>query len=338
MTGNPTIVFTAPGRVEILDRAAPEPKPGEVLIRTLRSLISTGTELMLLHGRAASGSVWAEMSQFPQSPGYSNVGEVVGVGESVEEAWRGRRVGTHRPHAAWVTCPVTDLRVLPDAVAAEDAAFTTLAEVAMNGLRRARLTWGESVAIFGLGILGHLATRLAAAGGAEPIFAIEPSDLRRDKLPRTPWIHGLEPADPARLRNLVVERNHGRRVDLVIELTADPELIPGELELVRDLGRFLILSSPRGDTRFDFHDLCNRRSLSLIGAHGFSHPNAEWPDYPWTGRRHGELFLDWLAEGRLTVRELISHRFSFERAADAYALLSERRGEALGVVFEWDSS
>ena len=335
MSGNPSLVFTAPGRVEIVDRAVPEPEPGEVLIRTLRSLVSTGTELTLLHGQAAPGSAWAKISQFPQPPGYSHVGEVVEVGEGVEDAWRGCRVSTHRPHAAWVTCPAADLRILPDGVASEDATFTTLAEVAMNGLRRAHLTWGESVAVFGLGILGHLATRLAVAGGAGPIFAIEPSELRRSKLPRTPWIHGLEPAHPARLREVVVERNHGRRADLVIELTADPELIPGELELVRDLGRFLILSSPRGATHFDFHDLCNRRSLSLIGAHGFSHPTAEWPDYPWTARRHGELFLAWLAEGRFTVNELISHRFSYERAADAYALLSEWRGDALGVVFEW---
>jgi threonine dehydrogenase-like Zn-dependent dehydrogenase len=336
MSGNPSLVFTAPGRVEVLDCAVPQPKPGEVLIRTLRSLISTGTELTLLHGQAPASSAWAEISQFPQSAGYSNVGEVVEVGHGVEDAWRGCRVGTHRPHAAWVACPVEDLRVLPPTVAAEDATFTTLAEVVMNGLRRARLIWGESVAIFGLGILGHLATRLAALGGAGPLFAIEPSDLRRGKLPRSPWIHALEPGDPAQLRDLVAEQNHGRRVDLVIELTADPQLIPGELELVRDLGRLLVLSSPRGDTRFDFHDLCNRRSLSLIGAHGFSHPDAEWPDYPWTGRRHGELFLDWVAEGRITVKELITHHFSFEQAADAYAILSKRRGETLGVVFEWD--
>jgi threonine dehydrogenase-like Zn-dependent dehydrogenase len=332
---NPSLFFTAPGRVEILDRPIPEPGPGEVLIRTLRSLISTGTELTLLHAQAKPGSVWAEISQFPQPAGYSQVGEVTEVGPGVDAAWRGRRVDTHSPHAAWVTCAAADLRALPDAVAAEDATFTTLAEVAMNGLRRARLTWGESVVIFGLGILGHLAARIAAASGAGPVFAVEPSGLRRSKLPRIPWIHGLAPAEPARLLAAVAAHNHGRRADLVIELTADPDLIPGEIELVKDQGRFLVLSSPRGATRFDFHDLCNRRSLSLIGAHGFSHPKAEWPDYPWTGRRHGELFLDWLAEGRFTVGELISHRFSWERAADAYALLAERRGEALGVVFEW---
>lgn len=337
---NPSLVFTAPRRVEVLERPPPEPAPGEVLIRARRTLISTGTELTLFNARARPGSVWEEIGAFPQPVGYSHVGEVVGVGRGVEARWLGRRVDTHSFHAAYVASPVEQLRPLPDAVSDEDATFTTLAEVAMNGLRRARLNWGESVAVFGLGVLGHLCVRVAAAAGAGPIFALEVSDFRRGKLSQTPGVHGLDggsfESDPAALRAAVEERNHGRRVDLVVELTAAPELLPKELELLRDQGRFLVLSSPRGASLFDFHDLCNRRSLTIIGAHGFSHPRVETPDNPWTGKRHGDLFLAWLAEGRLAVGDMISHRFPASRAAEAYALLDERRGETLGVVLEWD--
>jgi threonine dehydrogenase-like Zn-dependent dehydrogenase len=105
--------------------------------------------------------------------------------------------------------------------------------------------------------------------------------------------------------------------------------------LLRDQGRLLVLSSPRSATSFDFHDLCNRRSLTIVGAHGFSHPPIETGDNPWTGRRHGELFLSWLEAGWLTVAELVSHRFPAERASDAYRFLSERRDEAMAVVLDW---
>jgi threonine dehydrogenase-like Zn-dependent dehydrogenase len=338
---NPSIFFTAPGVVQIVDQQVPEPKPGEVLIRARKTLISTGTELTLLHARTRRGSAWDGITEFPQPVGYSHVGEVVGVGEGVASDWLGRRVDTHSFHAAYVTCAADQLRELPATVSDEDATFTTLAEVVMNGLRRARLRWGESIAVFGLGILGQLCVRIASVAGAGPIFGLELSDFRRGKLPRAPWIHCFDGANvqtgsPSPLRAAVEERNRGRRVDLVVELTASPELIPAEFELLRDQGRFLVLSSPSGASDFDFHDLCNRRSLTIIGAHGFSHPRVETPDHPWTGKRHGDLFLEWLAAGRVTVSEMISHRFPMNDAAHAYQLLSERRNQALGVIIEWD--
>ncbi|MEM7355193.1 MAG: zinc-binding alcohol dehydrogenase [Acidobacteriota bacterium] len=331
---NPSLLFTAPGRVEVVDQPMPEPGPDEVLIRARRSLISTGTELMLFGGAGEDGSKWAELSQYPQPIGYSHVGEVVEVGEGVSQDWLGRRVDTHCVHAAFVTCTVGQLRPVPEGVSDEAATFCTLAEVAMNGLRRVRLQWGESVAVFGLGILGQLCVRLCAVAGGGPIFGIELSDDRRHRMPQGPLFHALDPAED--LRAAVQQQHRGRLADVVVELTSDPDAIPGELDLLRDQGRFLVLSSPRGATRFDFHDRCNRRSYTIVGAHGFSHPAVETPDNPWTGRRHGELFLDWLAAGRLSVDELVSHRFAYDRAAEAYALLAERRQEAMGVVFEWD--
>ncbi len=331
---NPAIVFTAPGRVEVQDRQVPEPAAGEVLIRTRRSLISTGTELALLSGQARENSVWAGLSRYPQQAGYSNVGEVVAAAEGVDLAWVGRRVETHSRHALWVTCPIAELRAVPGEVTDEEATFSSLAEVAMNGLRRVGLTWGESVAVFGLGILGQLAVRLCALAGAGPVFGIEPSEFRRGLMPRGPVFHSLD-GRSGDLEIAVRGFNAGRALDVVIELTGKPEVIPLEPLLLRDQGRLLVLSSPRDATLFDFHDLCNRRSLTIVGAHGASHPPTETPNAPWTGQRHGELFLERVGAGLLSVRELVSHRFPFERAADAYRVLVENRSEAMGVVFEW---
>jgi 2-desacetyl-2-hydroxyethyl bacteriochlorophyllide A dehydrogenase len=334
---NSAIVFTAPGRVELQEAPPPVPAPGEVLIRTRRSLISTGTELTLLAGGGRPGSVWAELASFPLPVGYSNAGEVVGLGEGVAGTWLGRRVETHCRHASLVTCAVDRLRPIPEGVSDEEATFSSLAEVAMNGLRRVALAWGESVGVFGLGLLGQLVVRLAAAAGAGPVFGIERAAARRRLMPPGPLLHVLDP-EAEDLAEAVRRHHQGRALDVVVETTGDPEAIPRQLPLLRDQGRFLVLSSPRGATLFDFHDLCNRRSLTIVGAHGFSHPPAETPNTPWTGRRHGELFLRWLAAGRLDVGGLISHRFAARRAPDAYALLAARREAAMGVILAWDES
>ncbi len=278
--------------------------------------------------------MWAGLSRYPQQVGYSNVGEIAAAGEGVDAAWVGQRVETHSRHALWVTCSVEELRVVPGEVTDEEATFSSLAEVAMNGLRRVALTWGESVAVFGLGLVGQLTVRLCAMAGAGPVFGIEPSAFRRGLMPQGPLFHALD-SDSGGLADAIRRRNARRAVDVVIEVTGNPEVIPQEPLLLRDQGRLLLLSSPHGATLFDFHDLCNRRSLTIVGAHGFSHPPAETPNAPWTGRRHGELFLGWVGAGLLSVRELVSHRFPYVRAADAYRVLVENHHQAMGVVFEW---
>lgn len=331
---NPTVVFTAPGRIEVEDRPLPAPRPGEVLIETRVSLISTGTEMSVLDGDPAAGAVWRELRRYPYVAGYSNVGQVVDVGKGVDPSWLGRTVDSHCPHAAYVTCAASELRPVPAGVADEAAALATLAEVAMNGVRRSQLTWGESAAVVGLGLLGHLTARIARLAGARPVFGIDPSPGRLRHLPAGDGFVPL-PGEAAALADKVRGPGREQGVDVVFETSGSPRAIPGEALLLRPQGRLVLLSSPSGPSTFDFHDLCNRTSLSLIGAHYFSHPPQASFNNPWTARRHGELFLDWLATGDLQAGDLITHRIAGERAPEAYALLRERRLEALGVVFDW---
>lgn len=331
---NPGVWFVDVGRPEIRSDRIPSPGPGQALIRSHATLISGGTELAMLADRAASGPAWAAFARFPRTGGYSNVGEVVDVAADVDRAWIGTRVASRGAHAAWVVRDLADLRRVPPNVSTEDATFTTLASVAMNGLRRAHLTWGESVAVFGLGVVGHLCVRLAHMAGAASIFAVEISDLRRSKLPQGGQIHALSGDLDAALR-AVLRATDRQGVDLVIEATGAAELIPREVGFVREQGRLLLLSSPRSATTFDFHDLCNRRSLTIVGAHGFSQPGVATPDNPWTRQRHGDLFLGLLAAGRLTVGELVTHRFPYEQSKEAYALLAGSAGDALAVIIEW---
>lgn len=335
MSGNPTIVFQEKGKVVIEDREIPSPGQGQVLIKTLCSLISTGTELTILSGRFPPASFWASYGRFPFVPGYCNVGVIVDVGEGVDEEWIGKKVATYTPHSAFALSPISDVRPITEAVPDEEVAFFTIAEICLNGIRRAKLKLGESVAIYGLGLLGQLTARLAWLAGARPVIGIDVAELRLAKLPRKPGLFPLNPFE-TQVQERVKELTKGRMMDVVFEVTGNPELIPEELRILRRQGRFVVLSSPYGPTSsFDFHDLCNAPSFTIIGAHNMSHPQYPTLDNPWTQKRHFELFIDLLSNGELDIGNLITHKVFYEDAPQIYQLLLEDRTKALGVIIEW---
>jgi 2-desacetyl-2-hydroxyethyl bacteriochlorophyllide A dehydrogenase len=335
MPDNPTVVFTAPREVVLENREVPSPGPGDLLIRTRASLISTGTELTILEGKYPPGSAWARYGKFPFMAGYDNIGEVVGVGLEVGEEWIGRRVATQGNHTQYLCLPAALARPVRPEVSDEQAAFFTIAEIVMNGVRRGGVTWGEAVVVNGLGLLGQLAVRFCRLAGARPVFAVDPAAPRRERLPQD---DGIVPVDPEaqEVAKLVESMTRGRKADVVFEVTGAPDLIPGQVAALRRQGRFVILSSPRGPSLFDFHDLCNSPSFTIIGAHNMSHPRCEEGDNPWTQLRHGELFFDLLAEGELDMAPLISHRARYTEAPGLYAMLLADRSQAMGVVLEWE--
>lgn len=335
---NPTVVFTAPGQVAVEDRPLPAPGTGQVLIRTHRTLISTGTELTILKGQFPPKSRWAEYGRFPFVPGYDHIGTVVEVGPEVDRAWLGRKVGSYAPHAAHVLGRPSSLRQINREIPGEEAAFFTLAEIAMNGVRRGQVTWGEVAAVYGLGLLGQLVARLCRLAGAGLVIGVDLAPSRLALFPRLPRMAALDPAE-GDLVAKAQELTRGRLADVVFELTGNPEAIPGEFALLRRQGRMVLLSSPRGPTPlFDFHDLCNSPSYTIIGAHNSSHPGSETADHPWTQQRHAELFFDLVADGELEIAPLISHRLPFGEAPRIYAALLADRTQAMGVVLEWEGA
>lgn len=335
MDKNPTIVFTEPRKVTIEERDIPSPTPGQALIRTICTLISTGTELTILSGRYPEGSAWAQYGKFPFTAGYCNVGFIVEVGEGVGREWIGKKVATYAPHQAFVTFPIDHLRLVEREAPDEEVAFFTIAEICLNGIRRAKLKLGESVAIYGLGLLGQLTARFAWIAGSRPVIGIDIADTRLAMLPRKPGIFALNPSKTD-IRKTVEEITRGRMMDIVFEVTGNPELIPKEFTILRRQGRMVILSSPWGPTSsFDFHDLCNSPSFTIIGAHNMSHPQYPTLDNPWTQKRHFELFMDLLAGGELDIANLITHRVHYTEAPEIYYSLLDDRTQAMGVIIYW---
>lgn len=331
---NPTVIFPAPKRVEIESRKVPTPEPGQVLIRTRRTLISTGTELTALNGDYPAGSQWAKFGTYPFLPGYDNIGEVIEAGQGVDHALVGRTVATYGNHARYVTSPVAALRIVQREIPDEQAVFFTIGEIVMNGVRRAAVQWGESVAVYGLGLLGQLAVRFCRLCGARPILAIDPAESRIERLPRDARIRRVNP-QREKVADVVKSETRGRLLDVVFEVTGSGDLIPAEFEGLRPLGRFVVLSSPRNKTTFDFHDLCNSPSFTIIGAHNCSHPPEATAVTPWSNQRHAEMFFDLIADGEIDLTPLISHRAAYTETPRLYEMLMRDRSQAMGIVLDW---
>ena len=328
------VVFDAPRECVLTPIEAPEPGRAQVLVRTERTLISTGTELTALAGDFAPQSRWARYVRYPWDAGYSNAGVVVAVGDGVAEWQPGDRVASMARHGTVATVGRDRLWRIPDEVSDEEACFATLAEIAMNGVRRGRVTFGESVVIVGAGLLGQLAAQICRQAGASPVVVVDPAVDRLEKAGQLAGAVVLGMPVEEALRP-IEDATRGGLADVVIEATGNPVVITHALQLARRMGRVVLLGSPRGPVSIDFHDEVHTLGLEIIGAHNSTHPPAETPDHRWTVARHVELFFDWLTTGRLNVRDLVTHRYAWRQTREAYTMLLEDRSQALGVVLDW---
>lgn len=329
------IVFPQPKKVGIEEFDVHAPGKEDVLVETEVTLISTGTELTAFTGDFPKPSTWADYIRYPFTPGYSNIGRVVEVGEDVEGLNPGDRVASLLPHATHGVVKARDLVLVPRNVAPEHAAFHTIACIVINSIRHARIDLGESVVVVGLGPLGQLTVLFSRMSGAYPVVGVDLAEERLELALKSGATHVVRGGDWGKVSEEVRHVTQGRMADVVFEVTGNPEVIPGAIRLARELGRFIVLSSPRGPSTLDFHDEVNRPSRTIIGTHASSQPPFETPLHPWTRRRNAELFLNFLSDGVVNIGHLITHRFHWREAANAYDMLFKSRHKTLGVVLDF---
>jgi len=331
------VVFKGPKRVEIEEAELPEPSPNQILIRTRVTLISTGTELTMLSGEYPKGSVWNNITKYPVTPGYSNCGVVEKVGEDIRKFKVGDRVSCIAPHAEYAVIREDQAVKVPDGISDEEAAFGTLSAIVMNSVRLANIKLGESVIIVGVGLLGQLACQFSRLCGGFPVVAVDLSRRRLEIAKRLGAVVTIR-AGEEDVEQRIMELTKGRGADVVFEVTGNPEIIPWELSLVKRQGRLILLSSPRGVTKLDFHDLVNWPSRTIVGTHISSHPAHETPYNPWTMERNIQLFFELLSAGLVNVKDLITDRYRWTEAKQAYQRLLDPLGErlqSLGVILDF---
>jgi 2-desacetyl-2-hydroxyethyl bacteriochlorophyllide A dehydrogenase len=330
------IVFVGKSRVEVEQRPVPSPDalaPDQILVRARASLISTGTECIVLQQLYEPGTHWDRWVRFPFYPGYSMVGEVVAAGRGVTAVAPGQRVALRAGHAQhivtnrWVT-------TVPDGVDDREAAWFALACIVQIGIRRAQIALGETVVVVGLGILGQLACQYARVCGARRVIAVDPARERLRTAERLGATHGLAlPVGEA--VQAVQALTGGELADVVFDVTGHASVFAPALAMVRRLGRLVLLGDTGTPSQQHLTGDVVTRGITIVGAHDSLPPAEDNAWYPWTHRRMAELFFDLLLQGRMNVRELTSHVVSPTDAPDVYRGLVERRGDYLGVVFDW---
>jgi len=329
---NRTVVFPEQGAVTLEERDRPDPAADEVLIETETSLVNAGMELAILAGESPEGSTGTNSGEFPYVPGFANVGTVREAGPEAEVA-PGTRVASWTPHAAWVTATADDCVPVPRGLSYDEGALFAIAQVVMNGVRRGRVDWGETVVVFGLGVLGQLTVRLCHLAGAETVVGVDLLESRLDHLPDATGVVGVNASQRDPADALITATGHP--ADVAFEVTGDPALIPSEFDAIREQGRLVVLSRPTGETTIDFHDAVSAPSHEIIGANQRSHPTVATPANPWTKERHASLYFSYVQQSRLAVSDLFTHVVDAANAPTIYADLLADRSDSMAVRLEW---
>ena len=359
--------------VAVEDVPVPAVPPGFVLIRTMASVVSAGTERatseavqksllqkavdrpvlvrQVLERVAADGlsstmeSVRSRLDE-PTAVGYSAAGEVIRAGADAAMFAPGMLVacaGAGFANHAEVLCVPRNLCVpVPAGVSAEDASFTTMGAIALHGVRLARIEVGATVAVIGLGVLGQLATQILNASGCRVLGV----DLNMERIRLATELGADVATTPDRAADVSAALTHGVGVDAVL-ITADSksdEPIHLAGELARDRGIVVAVGSvgldvPRG--------VFYKKELELIVSRSYGPGRydagyeLQGRDYPigyvrWTEHRNLEAFLELVARGRVRPAPLVTHRFPVTSAADAYELISgTTHTPYLGVVLTY---
>ncbi len=356
------------GRISLQEVPCPQVTPGHLLVRTAVSLVSAGTERMLLEFGKASllgkarqqpdrvreawekirtdgllptlEAVRAKLDQ-PISLGYCNCGEVLEVGAGVEDFAPGDRVVSNGSHAEAVLVSANLCAKIPASVNDHDAAFTVLGAIALEGIRLAQPTLGEAFVVIGLGLVGQLACQLLRAHGCR-VMGIDP-DPSRAELARRLGAETMvlsEGADPVAAAQAY---SAGRGVDGVIIAASTPSDDPMHqaARMCRKRGRIVLVGvTGLKLSRADFYEKELSFQVSCSYGPGRYDPGYEAGDYDyplgfvrWTAQRNFQAVLDMMADGRLNVAPLISRRFSLDRADAAYEALAA--GSALGILIEY---
>jgi L-iditol 2-dehydrogenase len=339
------IVFTGRGIVEIETGNFDTPlQPQEVLIETTCSLVSPGTELAALSGtHSKSGTKDAPAwLKFPSVPGYLVCGQIIEVGRDVTSVRVGQRVvgeggGVWNSHCSHLVMDSTDSKLVPiaDEVSDEEAVTTKLGSIAMTAPRVLHPQFGDTVVVFGLGLVGQIAARLAVLAGAGRVIAVDPFPERRRIVSHSPGVIAVDPEDPV----LRAQGRPGDRLagfDHVIEASGHPDAFLQACEIARVRGKIAVLSSPHRTLSLRLYDHIHSKGLQVLGAHGSVLPAQAEVGDRWTDGEQRRFFMQLLAEKRIDVNPLITHRVPFSQAAEMYRGLKEDPGHHLGVLFYWN--
>jgi threonine dehydrogenase-like Zn-dependent dehydrogenase len=357
------------GTISLTDVPAPLARPKSVLIATRCSLVSAGTERMLLEfGKAnwlmkarqqpdkvrdvlnkmrtegvltTMEAVRSKLDQ-PLELGYCNVGTVIETGAGVDIFEKGQRVVSNGGHAQLVHVGRNLCAAVPDAVDDETASFTVLAAIGLQGVRLAQPTIGECVVVTGLGLIGLLTTQILLAQGCR-VLGIDPDPARRAIAEGFGCTTvSSSDADGVLAAAAAISNNHGVDAVLITASTKSSAPVSQATHMCRKRGRIVLVGVTGLElSRADFYEkeLTFQVSCSYGPGRYDQLYEEAGQDYPrafvrWTEQRNFQAVLDLMASGRIDCAPLISHRFDLAAAEEAFDVLTNGT-QSMGIILHY---
>lgn len=361
----------AKGGSAIVEAPVPQANKNHVVINTTTTLISAGTERMLVDFGKANlidkaraqpdkvkmvlekvqtdglmttvEAVKSKLAQ-PLPLGYCNVGVVESVGKGADDFKVGDRVVSNGPHADVVRVSKHLVAKIPDNVSDEEASFTVVASIGLQGIRLANPTMGECFVVTGVGLIGLLTVQMLRSQGCR-VLAIDFDQAKLELAKK----FGSEICNPGRgedptAAGMAFSRGVGVDGVIITASTKSNDPVTQAARMSRKRGRIILVGVTGLElNRADFYEKELTFQVSCSYGPGRYDPNYEEQgnDYPlafvrWTEQRNFEAILDMMAGGQLDVNPLITHRFKFESASDAYELLTTDKS-ALGILLQFES-
>lgn len=336
------LYFTAPGFVEIREEPLPPPPPRKVLVKTLFSAISAGSELLIYHGLCPRDLPLDESipslkgkSTFPLKYGYSAVGKVIALGSDVPDEWNERTVFSFHPHESHFIAETRELLPLPENISPEEALFLPNMETAINFVMDGRPVIGEQVVVFGQGVVGLLTTALLAMYPLAGLLTVDRYPLRHEASLKSGANRVFDPENPDLIIDIMdrlKSANDRDGADLTYEVSGTPEALEQAISVTGFNGRIIIGSwFGMKPVHLNLGGHFHRSRIQMIA----SQVSTLNPDFTGRWTKSRRISLIWPLLKKIGPVRFITQRFSFNDANKAYNLLDRQPEKCLQVIFEY---
>jgi 2-desacetyl-2-hydroxyethyl bacteriochlorophyllide A dehydrogenase len=338
-----SVIFKHPSEIELRRSNIPSPGEGEVLVQTHMSAISPGSEMLVYRGQFPLGLLvddnipaLSRKFKYPLKYGYASVGQIIGIGRSVPKSRLNQKIFCFHPHESHYVVGQDQPIPIPADIDLTEALFLPNMETSVNFLMDGRPVIGETVVVFGQGIVGLLTTALLAMFPLNALVTLDRFSIRREKSLKAGARISLDPDTPHMLEDLAAAIESGSKtggVDLVYEITGNPETL-NQAIVIAGFGARVVVGSWYGDKKAElnlgagFH----RNRIRLIS----SQVSSLSPEYSGRWSKNRRLDAAWDMIRRVNPAGLITHRFDIRQAQQAYKLLDKKPQEAIQVIFTYD--
>jgi 2-desacetyl-2-hydroxyethyl bacteriochlorophyllide A dehydrogenase len=328
------LYFTSPGQVEVCAEQMPPLQPGQVLVQSLLSAISAGTEMLFYRGQFpqelpvdASIAALSAPPAYPLKYGYSLAGKVIDLGEGTDPDWLGRAVFAFHPHESHFAATPEELIPLPEGISAEQAVLLPNMETAVNFVMDGAPLIGEEVAVFGQGIVGLLTTFLLSRFPLGRLVTLDAYPLRRALSLELGAHASLDPADPEKDVQLFVNG-----ADLCYEVSGAPQALDQAIALAGYASR-VVVGSWYGTkpVHLNLGGRFHRSRMRLVS----SQVSTLAPELSGRWDKMRRMGVAWEMLRSIQPSRLITQRIPFDQTGQAYELIDREPDKTVQVILDY---